>query len=255
MGAYISRLMGADTSKLVGAAATAFITVLVEYFLRKWIKRNQSIFYQIQEAEPVSDDDWRYRTNRIVYVEGVSPAPSFQVPKPATTMTKLWSWLLCGRWPDTVPLEKLERISLQLKPEGRLLGNDARNFHFKNPSKATFVMRGLLWTAVQGNKEKAAFDLTCSKTRLVGYGVVTASTKNDIYFNPPENSKGWYILANMSRGELRASFRNKILLSLGLAFVIFLIGGGVTVYLIYRHRKSSYRERRGDDTASDEQRD
>lgn len=248
MGAYISRLMGAYASRRVGAAATAIITFLVEYFIVKRIRKNQSIFYQIETALPVSDSNRRNGTNEIVYVEGVSSEPYSRVPKPPTTTDKIWSLFMRGRWPNTVPIEKLESLAFRLKVQKGYCTDQLMSVTFKNPSKATYVMGGL-WTAVQGNKEKAAFDLTNSETRLVGYGAVISSP-SDLLFKPPENCERWFILANMSREELYASFRNKLFLLIGLFFAIPLIVGGM--YWIYYYRNNSYRGGRGDDNAGDE---
>lgn len=248
MGAYISRLMGAYASRRVGAAATAIIAFLVEYFIVKRIRKNQSIFDQIETASPVSAIDKQYGTNKTVYVEGVSLEPYSRVPKPPTTTEKIWSLFMRGRWPETVPIEKLESLAFRLKVQKGFCTDHIMPVKFRNPSKATYVMGGL-WTAVQDNKEKAAFDLTYSETRLVGYGAVISST-SELVFKPPENGERWFILANMSREELYASFRNKLFLLYGLLVAIPVIGAGM--YWIYYYRNNSYRGGRGDDNAGDE---
>ena len=102
----------------------------------------------------------------------------------------------------------MEYLRFHHKPEGGPIGDENRFFYFTQLSKATFVMRGL-WNAVVGNKEKAAFDLTNSQNRLVGFGAVIPSEKYDVNFKSPDNCKGWYILANMSREELSATLRKK----------------------------------------------
>lgn len=76
-------------------------------------------------------------------------------------------------------------------------------------------------------------------TTLLGFGKIRAFGYGKHQIEAPPNSEDVYILTRMTKDELIGSFENKIWWVKVSTCVTLLVGGGITIYLIYKLFKRS----------------
>lgn len=240
--------MGANTSELVGAAATVVITALVEFFFWKWIRRNQSIFHQIKEAEQMRYGFMKTGVTKsfnYACVEGVVSADDKDLRsgqemktillKTLTVKEMLWLtfWRgVTGGWLDVT--DNFETVHFHLLVKEKRDDKPIKVF-ITDPSKAAFPMPGLSLLVGTGRQRAPLSLVLPAQTTLTGFGKLTLADNGKITMEPPASSEGCYTLTAMTRGELLGTTEEKIWRLKCLAFAIFLIGEGITVYMIYSH--------------------